>query len=44
VAKIHKIAERTDSQHRLNNKDAHDIYRLLVAVDTARSSSPWEDS
>lgn len=35
VAKIHKIAERVDSPHRLNDKDAHDIYRLLVAVDTA---------
>ena len=35
VAKIHKIAERADSPHRLNDKDAHDIYRLLVAVDTA---------
>lgn len=34
VAKIHKIAERADSPHRLNDKDAHDIYRLLVAVDT----------
>lgn len=35
VAKIHKIAERSDTPHRLNDKDAHDIYRLLVAVDTA---------
>ena len=35
VAKIHKIAERADSPHRLNDKDAHDIYRLLVAIDTA---------
>lgn len=35
MAKIHKIAERADSPHRLNDKDAHDIYRLLVAIDTA---------
>jgi hypothetical protein len=34
VAKIHKIAERADTPHRLNDKDAHDIYRLLVAIDT----------
>ena len=35
VAKIHKIAERADAPHRLNDKVAHDIYRLLVASDTA---------
>lgn len=34
VAKLHKIAERVDSPHRLNDKDAHDIYRILRAVDT----------
>ncbi len=30
VAKIHKIYERKDNPRRLNNKDAHDVYRLLV--------------
>lgn len=34
VAKIHKIWERRDSPHRLNDKDAHDAYRLLRAVGT----------
>lgn len=34
VAKLHKIAERIDTPHRLNDKDAHDIYRVLAAVDT----------
>lgn len=34
VAKLHKLGERVDTPHRLNDKDAHDIYRLLVAVDT----------
>lgn len=35
VAKLHKIAERLDSPGRLNDKDAHDIYRLLVSIETA---------
>lgn len=34
VAKLHKIGERVDSPDRLNDKDAHDIYRLLVATTT----------
>ena len=34
VAKLHKIAERQDHPTRLLDKDAYDIYRLLVAVDT----------
>lgn len=34
VAKIHKIHERLDSPDRLQNKDAHDFYRLLVAHET----------
>ncbi len=33
VAKLHKIGERTDHPDRLVDKDAHDIYRLLVATD-----------
>lgn len=35
VAKLHKIGERNDQGgRRLRDKDAHDIYRLLVAVST----------
>jgi hypothetical protein len=34
VAKIHKIWERLDTPDRLNDKDAHDAYRLLRAFDT----------
>lgn len=34
VAKLHKIHDRIDSPTRLDNKDAHDIYRLLRAVET----------
>lgn len=34
VAKLHKIAERLDQLHRLNDKDAHDIYRILRAEET----------
>jgi len=39
VAKVHKIHERRDQPGRLNDKDAHDVYRLLVATtDTAALS------
>lgn len=34
VAKLHKIAERVDAPHRLNDKDAHDAYRILQAFET----------
>ena len=34
VAKLHKLGERVDTHDRLNDKDAHDIYRLLVATET----------
>ena len=34
VAKLHKIHDRFETPSRLDNKDAHDIYRLLRAVDT----------
>jgi hypothetical protein len=34
VAKLHKIYERRDRPDRLVDKDAHDVYRLLVAIDT----------
>lgn len=35
VAKLHKLGERKDDPGRLVDKDAHDIYRLLIATDTA---------
>lgn len=34
VAKLHKIHDRIGSPSRLDSKDAHDIYRLLRAVDS----------
>jgi len=34
VAKLHKIGERSEDPTRLLDKDAHDLYRLLVAVQT----------
>lgn len=34
VAKLHKIHDRIDSPSRRDNKDAHDVYRLLRAVET----------
>ena len=34
VAKLHKIHDRIDTPDRLNNKDAHDVYRLLRAIET----------
>jgi hypothetical protein len=34
IAKLHKIAERKNHPGRLIDKDAHDIYRLLVATST----------
>ncbi len=34
VAKLHKLGERQDSPNRLVDKDAHDVYRLLVATET----------
>jgi hypothetical protein len=36
VAKLHKLGERQVTPSRLLDKDAHDIYRLLVAVATDR--------
>jgi len=35
VAKLHKLGERVATPDRLNDKDAHDIHRLLVATETA---------
>jgi hypothetical protein len=34
VAKLHKLGERRGTPNRLLDKDAHDIYRVLVATDT----------
>ncbi len=34
VAKLHKLGERQDDPGRLLDKDAHDVYRLFVAVPT----------
>lgn len=34
VAKLHKISDRLEHQSRCDNKDAHDIYRLLRAIET----------
>jgi hypothetical protein len=34
VAKLHKLADRRGAPGRLVDKDAHDIYRLLVATPT----------
>lgn len=36
IAKLHKIAERVDDPNsdRLQDKDAHDVYRLLTAYET----------
>lgn len=42
IAKVHKIYERRDQPDRLNDKDAHDVYRLLVATtDTAALGSSF---
>ncbi|QAY61743.1 hypothetical protein ET475_05680 [Microbacterium protaetiae] len=35
IAKVHKVAERRDNPLRRDNKDAHDIFRLLVAIETS---------
>jgi hypothetical protein len=39
VAKLHKIGDRQATPGRLVDKDAHDIYRLLVATSTERLTS-----
>lgn len=35
AAKLHKLGERQSTPGRLLDKDAHDVYRLLVATETA---------
>lgn len=39
VAKMHKIGERQNDPKRLIDKDAYDVYRLLVAIPTATLSA-----
>lgn len=34
IAKLHKIHDRIGNPTRLDNKDAHDVYRILRAVET----------
>jgi hypothetical protein len=41
VAKMHKIGERQSNPTRLIDKDAHDVYRILVAIDTAQLSATF---
>lgn len=42
IAKAHKIGERTaSSPHRLNDKDAHDVYRILIDTDTDELASKF---
>lgn len=43
VAKLHKLGERHRSGGgRLRDKDAHDLYRLLVAIETATLAAAFE--
>jgi hypothetical protein len=42
VAKLHKINERVTVPNRLNDKDAHDTYRILIDIDTAELASAFE--
>jgi hypothetical protein len=43
VAKLHKLGERRDTPDRLLDKDAHDIYRLLVAAETDTLASAFTE-
>ncbi|OPG01998.1 GSU2403 family nucleotidyltransferase fold protein [Microbispora sp. GKU 823] len=42
VAKLHKISERVSVPHRLNDKDAHDIYRVLIDTDTSQLATAFD--
>lgn len=42
VSKLHKLAEREGDPDRLADKDAHDVYRLLVAVPLAELVRTFE--
>ena len=39
IAKLHKLGERQNMPGRLLDKDAHDVYRLLVATETLTLAS-----
>lgn len=39
IAKMHKLGERLHTPDRLNDKDAHDSYRLLVATPTSEMAA-----
>lgn len=41
VAKLHKLGERVDTPDRLVDKDAHDIYRLLIDTETSDLAKPF---
>ena len=41
VAKLHKVGERRDTPDRLVDKDALDIYRILVGVSTPTLAGAW---
>lgn len=43
VSKLHKLGERADQPGRLVDKDAHDIYRLLVATETPALAGRLKD-
>lgn len=42
VAKSHKLVERLGSPDRLNDKDAHDVYRILRAIETDVLAAAFE--
>jgi hypothetical protein len=42
IAKLYKIAERVDTPGRLNDKDAHDIYRILIGAETGDLAEAFE--
>jgi hypothetical protein len=42
VSKAHKLGERQAAPRRLDNKDAHDLYRLLKATDTSEVVDGFE--
>ena len=42
VAKMHKLMERLENPRRLKDKDAHDIYRILRAIETAELAEGFE--
>ena len=42
VAKLHKVGDRLNTPDRLNDKDAHQLYRPLIAIDTVRLQDETE--